>query len=356
MGDSSISWTDKTWNPVVGCNRVSPGCAHCYAKALHDMRHRAHLAGKQTAPQYALPFETVQLMPNRLDYPLHWRRPARIFVNSVSDLFHEDVPVEFLARVFDVMACATLTCHGHKWEKHTDECWTGTPHTFQVLTKRPERMLKVLTEELPEYVFNCWPGDSALSIAMEVAWPLPNVWLGTSVENQRWADERIPLLLRTPAAVRFLSCEPLLGPVDLLKAMPLDHESDAWDEVNREDDAWDNREPEMEIEESELEADWINYGNDLVPNPEYYEYMREREERARRYMLRDGIQWVIVGGESGPGFRKMDLDWARSLRDQCVAAGVSFFYKQGNALKSEKDKELDGQRWEQMPNRGEVAA
>jgi protein gp37 len=174
---TGIEWTDETWNPVVGCDRVSPGCAHCYAKELHDKRHRAFLAGKQVAPQYAAPFETVQLIYERLERPLSWRRPRRVFVNSVSDLFHEHVPDAFIDAVFITMLRAEQ-------------------HIFQVLTKRPERML-------------------AYSRGRLLGLPLPNVWLGVSVENQRWADERIPQLLETPAAVRFLSCEPLLGPLDL---------------------------------------------------------------------------------------------------------------------------------------------
>lgn len=317
MGDSAISWTNKTWNPVVGCNQVSPGCANCYAKTLHDMRHRAHLAGKKMAAQYAVPFEHVQTMPERLEYPLRWRKPQKIFVNSVSDLFHEDVPVEFIAKVFNIMACATLSCRGHRWADHTDECWTGEPHTFQILTKRPDRMRQVVAEELPDYVFNYWPGDSPLSVAMEVNWPLPNVWLGTSVENQRWANERIPLLLKTPAAVRFLSCEPLLSELDI---RPFLYRAAAPVQV--------------------------------CPVCLYF-----TNQAAEEFCPNDGaplgpdiaINWVIAGGESGPKRREMPLDAARSLRDQCVAAGVPFFFKQMGGRFSETDKELDGQRWEQMP-------
>lgn len=353
---TKISWTNVTWNPLVGCNQVSPGCAHCYAKALHDKRHKAYLAGKSVPPQYAQSFEVVQLKPERLDTPLHWKAPRRVFVNSVSDLFHESVPFSFIDRVFAVMAL--------------------TPqHTYQILTKRPQVM--------QDYVRRVEDDDSPVLQAMQeiemapwrrlymrtidldrdedggladvsLLWPLPNVWLGTSVENQRWANERIPILMNTPAAVRFLSCEPLLGLVDLLAAMPLDHESDAWDEVNAED--WDQHEPEMEIEEAELEGDWINYGSDMVPNPEYREYQADRERRARLYMLRDGLQWIIAGGESGPGYRKMDLDWARSLRNQCVAAGVPFFFKQSSGFRSETGTELDGQVWHQYPGDLEMAA
>lgn len=239
MGATSIEWTDQTWNPVVGCTRVSPGCKYCYAFELHDMRHRAHLAGSKVPKQYAKPFKEVQLMPERLDDPLHWKKPRMVFVNSMSDLFHEDIPDEFITKVFVSMAAAGQ-------------------HTFQVLTKRAERMRefilskKRLTEE-----------------------PLRNVWLGVSVEDQQRADERIPVLNRTPAAVRFLSCEPLLGPVNL--------------------------------------------------RSEHIRWAIDGECDQLGYPLLD---WVIVGGESGMLARPMELGWARSIRDQCVAAHIPFFFKQ----------------------------
>jgi protein gp37 len=176
---TAIQWTDETWNPVVGCTQVSPGCAHCYAKSLHDTRHKASLGGKAMAVQYAHPFEVVQLKPERLSHPLSWKKPRRVFVNSVSDLFHDDVPDEYILRVWHIMAQAER-------------------HTFQVLTKRPARMLRWFEEYLPEACSGESPAET---------WPLPNVWIGVSVENQRFADERIPL--------RFLSCEPLLSRVDL---------------------------------------------------------------------------------------------------------------------------------------------
>ena len=272
MADSSIEWTDKVWNPVVGCTKVSQGCKNCYAKTLHDRRHKAYKEGGgywnngQPIPaQYAEPFEAVQLMPERLTDPLHWRKPQRVFANSVSDLFHPDVPFEFIDRVFAVMALSPR-------------------HTYQILTKRPERMQEYLT----------YP-DRLLAIAVETfglkksipngalnepmlrkLWPLPNVWLGTSVENQEAADKRIPHLLETPAAVRFLSCEPLLGPVDL--------------------------EPYL----------WEAAG------PEW----------AGKNLAEPGIDWVITGGESGRGTRPMRALWARDLRDQCAVADVPFFFKQ----------------------------
>ena len=266
---TAIQWTDETWNPVVGCERVSPGCAHCYAKELHDKRHKAFVAGKAVAPQYAEPFETVQLKPERLDYPLRWRKPKRIFVNSVSDLFHDDVPDEFIAQVFAMMALAS---------------W----HTFQVLTKRAARMRSLVNSKEFRELVAAFVSHFALehsdpqnrrrddlrATAPDVeyddaAWPLPNVWLGVSVENQRFADERIPLLAETFAAIRFLSCEPLLGPVYI----------DFDDIANR---SWDGRR----------------------------------------------IDWCIIGAESGKDARTFCVRWAASLMRQCFAAGVCRFLKQ----------------------------
>lgn len=168
---TGIQWTDETWNPVVGCRKVSEGCRNCYAKELHDRRHKAFKAGKKMLPQYAQPFEVVQLMPDRLEQPLHWRKPRRVFVNSVSDLFHEDVPDEFLDRVFAVMALAGR-------------------HTFQVLTKRPDRMRSYVWSK--RRVLDPWTARLAHALSdvavplgrswpLTIPWPLPNVWLGVSV-------------------------------------------------------------------------------------------------------------------------------------------------------------------------------
>jgi protein gp37 len=320
---TGIEWTDATWNPVVGCERVSPGCAHCYAKQLHDQRHNAHLAGHQMAKQYHVPFETVQLKPERLTAPLGWRKPRRVFVNSVSDLFHDAVPSWFVDRVFAVMAGAQR-------------------HTFQVLTKRPERMRAYLTadglagriaEALDRLCDNrsVWnavlrdPGDvvlwgdsGATAVGARVnkmvnlrPWPLPNVWLGVSVENQRFADERIPLLLRTPAAVRFLSCEPLLGPVDL------------------------------EAVRHSLGGESFEVGSVL-----------NSDDGFGLNAARNRIDWVIVGGESGPKYRPMRDEWARAIRDDCVAADVPFFFKQwGGRTPKSGGRSLDGREWNEMPGR-----
>ena len=256
MGDkSTIEWTDATWNVVVGCTRVSAGCAKCYAFSLHDMRHMAFMEGKKLPQQYAKPFKEVQIFPDRLDMPLKWKRPRKIFVNSLSDLFHEKVPIEFIEQVFEIMALA----------KH---------HTFQILTKRPKRM--------KEFFDKCNYNGHLLGNE-----PLPNVWLGVSVEDQKAADERIPSLLQTPAAIRFLSCEPLLGLVDL-NHIQIDSA--------------------IVIDSLKGVRHVIEYKEHQFPHPK--------------------VDWIIVGGESGHGARPMHPEWARSLRDQCQAAGVSYFFKQ----------------------------
>jgi len=276
MSDTTgIQWTDATLNAIVGCDYVSDGCLHCYAATLHNRRYLAWKRGTfPTAPtQYHQPFfHRVQLMPERLLQPFAWRTPKRVFFNSMSDLWHEDVPDWFIARSFAMMAL--------------------TPqHTWQTLTKRPERQRVWLSnghydEVLREanYLRELLPakrlGD--IPISNPAHFPLANVWLGVSVENQVAADERIPLLLQTPAAVRFLSCEPLLGPIDL-----------------------------------------INHVAFSVAD-EYGEFSEPRVES-------DGspaIKWVIVGGESGPHARPMNARWAESLVAQCREADVPVFVKQ----------------------------
>jgi protein gp37 len=231
---TSIEWTEATWNPVTGCSKVSPGCKHCYAER---MAGRLQAMG---AAAYRNGFE-LTLQPRKLELPLRWRKPQTIFVNSMSDLFHEDVPTEYVRRVFDVMRRAS---------------W----HRFQVLTKRAERLA---------------------ALAAELDWA-PNIWMGVSVESAAYAW-RIDRLRRTQARVRFLSLEPLLGPLE---------------------------------------------GLDL-----------------------SGIHWVIVGGESGPGARPMEASWALSVRDQCLRAGVPFFFKQwGGVNKKRAGRLLDGRTWDEMPD------
>lgn len=256
--NSAIQWTDTTWSPIVGCKRVSAGCDHCYAFELHDRRHLAWKRGRwPSAPaQYHQPFSKVQLLPQRLEEPLHWRKPRRVFVDSMADLFHEDVPDEFIGRVFGVM-------------RRTPQ------HIYQILTKRPERMLRVLRELTNAHALKMLGEREYMQ-----QWPLPNVWLGASVEDQAAADERIPLLLQTPAAVRFLSCEPLLGPVDL--------------------SAW------LMFEGQHEKAEW----------------------HLAHYGRSQPLSWVIIGGESGPHARVMSRRCAENLVWQCRAAGVAVFMKQ----------------------------
>jgi len=245
---SSIEWTDATWNPVTGCAKVSPGCKHCYAETFAE-----RFRGVPGHP-YEQGFD-LKLWPDRIELPLAWKSPRMIFVNSMSDLFHEGVPDEFIQRVFDVMEWASM-------------------HTFQLLTKRSLRMAE-------------WTG--ARYSPEKRPWP-KNIWAGVSIENQLYTS-RIAHLQRVPASTRFLSVEPLLAPVRL--------------------------------------------------TPEH---------------LR-GIHWVIVGGESGPGARRMDPQWAREVRDSCQDAGVAFFFKQWGAHdvkgrrvgKKVAGRRLDGRTWDEMP-------
>lgn len=258
---SKIEWTGKTWNPVVGCDKISAGCKNCYAiRMAYRLMHNPKMAGKyqgtamKTAGGELNWTGKINTLPDTLTLPMTWTKPTMVFVNSMSDLFHEAIPFEFISAVFSVMSDINI-------------------HTYQVLTKRPARMVE----------FFKWMQE-----AFGFPWqPSSNVWLGVSVEDQKAADERIPLLLQVPAAVRFLSCEPLLGPIDLSKyyfcTIP--------GKVT-------NRYPFKGLQENE-KTKWINL-----------------------------LNWVIAGGESGPGSRPMHPDWARGLRDQCKAAGVPFFFKQ----------------------------
>jgi protein gp37 len=282
---TKIEWTDATWNPIRGCTRVSEGCRHCYAEVMaarfsdsgqwgHGLAQRVTLPGGGTDHRWT---GKVELVDTALDLPLRWYTPRRIFVNSTSDLFHEKVPDEWIDRVFAVMALAPQ-------------------HRFQVLTKRPERMRAYLTRiDTPAR----WAG-MALAVSARyvppspfvftVGQPLPNVWLGTSIEDQATAEERIPHLMGTPAAVRFISAEPLLGPVDLRRLTVQVGGHQEWTDA--------------------LTGETVFSQSGCV------------------IAERDPIDWVICGGESGPGARPMHPDWARSLRDQCQAAGVPFFMKQ----------------------------
>lgn len=231
---SSIEWTQATWNPVTGCTKVSLGCRNCYAER---MAHRLQSMGLRKYRNGFIVTTHADVLPE----PLKWKSPRLVFVNSMSDLFHEDVPVAFIHRVFDVMR--------------------STPrHTFQVLTKRPERVME---------------------LSSKLAWT-PNIWLGVSIETSRWLP-RLDHLKRTGATTKFLSLEPLLGPLSNLQLQ--------------------------------------------------------------------GIDWVIVGGESGPGARPMDADWAREIRDNCIRSQVPFFFKQwGGVFKKRTGRVLDGRTWDEMPD------
>ncbi len=276
-----IEWTDATWNPITGCSIVSPGCTNCYAMALAGTRLKNHESRsgltKEVNGNHVWTGE-VRFNSQWLDQPLLWTRPRMIFVCAHGDLFAEGVPDEWIDQIFAVMALAPQ-------------------QTFQVLTKRPERMREYLTTPGRQRSISIQAREIGRSPSIEFLmrrpFPLPNVWLGVSVEDQRRADERIPILLDTPAAIRWISAEPLLGPVDLNNI------------CYRDDD--------LEIRYSALMGEaWI-----------------ENSSSASAYD--DGLpslDWVVVGGESGPHARPMHPDWARGLRDQCAAAGVPFLFKQ----------------------------
>lgn len=225
---TAIEWTDATWNPTTGCSKVSPGCKFCYAERITERFTNHFPNGFQ-----------FMLHPHRLSEPYRWRKPRRVFVNSMSDLFHEQMSINYLQQIFQVMR--------------------KTPqHTYQILTKRHERLLEL------DHLID-WPA---------------NVWMGVSIENQKYAH-RMDYLKRTHARVKFLSCEPLLGPLEL----------------------------------------------DL-----------------------QGIDWVIVGGESGPEHRPIEADWVRSLRDRCIANAIAFFFKQwGGRTPKAGGRLIDGHTWDQMP-------
>lgn len=308
MGKTKIEWTDKTWNPIRGCTAISEGCRFCYAAAV---------AARFSGP--GLPYEglvnsegkwngKIMQVENHLLDPMSWGQPAMCFVNSMSDLFHENVTTDWIDKIFAVMALSPQ-------------------HTFQILTKRPQRMMDYFNSKSPQQ--DVWfeakkKNGEIVRHEVVMNWPLPNVWQGVSIEDQPTADLRIPYLVKTNAAVRFISYEPMLAPVNIVKWLP-------------------------------------------------------------------DLHWVIAGGESGEGARPIHPTWARSIRDQCVAAKVAFFFKQwgawgwwqgGYAMRSNsksnpstfvngdpdlraqnKDfdawmtrtgkktagRELDGQEWNQMP-------
>lgn len=272
---TSIEWTDATWNPTTGCTRVSAGCDHCYADRLSRRlladTYRARLPVVNTAANRRDPF-AVRTWPERLSIPPSWRRPRRIFVNSMSDLFHKEVPEDFVRRCFEVMLGVGR-------------------HVYQVLTKRPARAAKFVRRHA-----DLFPSG------------LPShIWIGTSVENQAVAY-RVRHLLAVRAAVRFLSCEPLIGPLDLSGFLS------GGDTGRSDPPGYGNR--------SGLPAE------DAPPK----------------------LHWVIVGGESGPDARQMAPEWARAVRDDCAASGVPFFFKQwGGRTPKAGGRELDGKDWDELP-------
>lgn len=305
VSTTTIEWTDTTWNPTTGCDQVSPGCDHCYALTLARRLKGMGSAKYQRDgdPETSGPGFGLTMHPDVLAAPLSWRKPRMVFVNSMSDLFHKDVEPDFIARAFAIMA---LTPH----------------HTYQLLTKRHARMRSLLSED--------WFREAVFTFADEYAnagdyrwrdgfysfaYPLPNVWLGVSVEDQKWADIRIPALLETPAAVRFISAEPLLGPIRLRPNPKV------WGEC-------------------------LDFDGDYWHTPP----VGEGPHLAGGCPECRTVDQVIVGGESGPGARPMDADWVRNLQWWTKVFGAAFFFKQWGGIRPKSGgRELDGRTWDEMP-------
>jgi protein gp37 len=337
---SSIEWTDATWSPVAGCTKISDGCLNCYIERTPPFRmaHRRfqHPDPVNGASDMVGASTGVQLHPERLSQPFRWRKPRRIFVCSLADLFHSDVSDEFIARVFSVMALA--------------------PHlTFQVLTKRAPRMRALLSDptflirvldltyltamgEDPDVAgpaqrraaqaYVSYPPNPGTPLARLVPWPLPNVWVGVSAESQDWADRRIPELLLTPAAVRWVSAEPMLGPIDFAAWMPPGHAS------------WQC-------------SGCLHYFSgphrEVCPSCNRTGYWSGSHAGNGRPNGQP-LSWIVTGGESGPGARPMNPGWARTVRDQCVDAGVPFLFKQwGGRTPKANGRLLDGMTWDEYP-------
>lgn len=326
---TGIEWADATWNPIVGCSVVSPGCTNCYAmgmaarlQAISDSWHKegtlhlTHYAGTTVRTKAGAVWSgKLMVAPEHVfTQPLRWRRPRRIFVNSMGDLFHEGHHDEAIDHVFAVMALAPQ-------------------HTYMVLTKRSARMRAYLSDPDTHHRICVAACDIAMELDLRVIllshpslephappgprihlyrWPLPNVWLGVSTEDQRRANERVPNLLATPAAIRFVSAEPLLGPLNLFS-----------------------------LNERRGERGMITDWHDALRGFRF----GPSEETA-------GLDLVIAGGESGPKARPMHPDWVRSLRDQCAAAGTAFFFKQWGEWRWAPDKahfkELIPDRWTRL--------
>lgn len=334
---TKIEWSDATWNPIAGCTRVSEGCRHCYAerqaaRGLPSFKGLAHFVGRPDGIKEARWTGAVTVREHLIDLPLRWKKPRKIFVNSLSDLFHDAVPDEVIDRIFAVMALCPQ-------------------HTFQVLTKRPERMRDYLSTRAGDWVLR-WPDAipvakwyvskaegmsrlgahgpvaAALYDAKPIVYPLPNVWMGVSVEDQVTADVRIPYLLRTPSAIRFVSYEPALGVIDWRQWMhdygcscgwggdtPMDYcrhcDWRGW----ADGDYGDAKCPECGelLEDYNAcpecdghDGDGLSFGPNSTPR----------------------LDLIIMGGESGPNARPMHPDWVRQTRNQCEAASVPFFFKQ----------------------------
>lgn len=301
--NSKIEWTDASWQPVVGCSKVSPGCLNCYAERM--ARRQAYMKNEyyEAVVKGVVQTSTEKLtytgwngktscIESKLTEPLHWRKPRKIFVCSMGDLFHESVPFEFIDKVMAVMALCPQ-------------------HTFQILTKRSERMkeyfdMAYCTEYGTEHIGEAIEEITQAPDPLDWEAPLPNVWLGVTAENQEQVDKRIPLLLQTPAVKRFASIEPMLGAIDL------------------------------------------EYIKDFQQSTRFWKYERIRSLTGERLnpagrMSSEKLDLIICGGETGPGARPMDLAWARSLRDQCKAANVPFFFKNvGGVRKPENGHLLDG--------------
>lgn len=341
---SSIEWTDATWNPITGCSLVSPGCTNCYAMKLAGSRLKHH-ASRQglTIDTKAGPVWNGEVRFNEqwLDQPLRWKRPRRIFVCAHGDLFAENVPDEWIDRVFAVMALAPQ-------------------HTFQVLTKRAARMREYVSgvrssipylgrmplERIHLEAVGHMEGDGGFmdtlkrhgnvySLYCSVPWPLPNVWLGVSAEDQKRADERVPELLTTPAIVRFISAEPLLGPIDFQQIAAGVHDDFA--------DCGGHPDPSYPIES----VDWGRYD---ALRGEYWSTTRTPDGIVHSQHEQLGftlpkLDQIIVGGESGPDARPMPLEAARSIRDQCAAGGTAFFFKQWGICLPAGQLMADGRPW-----------
>lgn len=301
MADTKIEWAEKSWNPIAGCTKCSPGCLNCYAERMAKRLYWMGMARPSTLPEY-MNFEKgwlnghIDFLEHRLKQPLHWRKPSRIFVCSMSDLFHEKVPFEFIDKVHAAMIMAIRR---------------GRYHTYLILTKRIKRMLKYYSSNRRPQLFDILEKDYDEFIGFfGINWPFPVLHLSVSISNQPEADEKIPILLQIHAAVRGLIIEPMLGSINI----------DKW--------IWGNKCPDPQCGDST----WDHYcqlGEQL-------------------------LHWVVVGGESGPGARPMHPDWVRNIRDQCIAAGVPFYFKQWGewlpvSQMTKEQKEVNKLSW--WPNR-----